>query len=232
MPYVFRLSILALGYGVIASVATAQLPTEKSSDFPKAAPKDAQSNSDAVEAIVSRLMAYAKNKEGKLLREEVSDERLLRMFDRADVDKRGVVTREELVAMAKLVVADSVNAGLSPRGDSPRSPGGPGRRGSPGVSGRGGSGAIGGRPQMGQILRPSVVETLNLTESQKEELAELQKLVDDRLAKILTDKQKQQIKDLPDPGPSGRSPGGRGPGGSPPSGGGSPNGGPGGSPPK
>jgi hypothetical protein len=226
---VLRLFSLTVAFGVSTSFATAQSSKDKPFDSPKAGPEDAKANSAAVEAIVSRLMAFAKNKDGKLLREEVTDERLFRMFDRADVDKRGVVTREELVIMAKKVVADPVNAGSSPRGDNP---GGPGRRGSPGSSGRAGLGGTGGRPQMGQILRPSILGTLDLTESQKEELDELQKLVDERLAKILTDKQKQQIKEMSDSSPSGRGPGGRGPGGSPPGRGGSPKGGPGGSPPK
>jgi hypothetical protein len=59
---------------------------------------------------------------------------------------------------------------------------------------------------------------LNVTAEQKKQLDELQKDVDDKLAKILTDEQKQQLRQMQDSfgpgGPGGRGPrGGRGPGG-------------------
>src|SRR3954466_472623 len=47
-------------------------------------------------SVVTRMMGFDKNKDGKLSRDEVTDERLHRLFDRADVDKDGVVTKEEL----------------------------------------------------------------------------------------------------------------------------------------
>jgi Spy/CpxP family protein refolding chaperone len=84
-------------------------------------------------------------------------------------------------------------------------PFGPGR-GGPG--GRGGPpGGFGGPPRPGQILPPFLMERLKLTAKQKKQLEELQKEVDKKLAKILTDEQKKQLKQMP---------GGPGRGGPPP----------------
>src|SRR3982074_1560592 len=49
--------------------------------------------------LVARMMAFDKNKDGKLTRDEITDERLLRLFDQADTNKDGVVTKEELIAL-------------------------------------------------------------------------------------------------------------------------------------
>src|SRR5882724_7960168 len=50
-------------------------------------------------SAVARMMAFDKNKDGKLTRDEVTDERLRSLFDRADANKDGVVTKEELTAL-------------------------------------------------------------------------------------------------------------------------------------
>ena len=47
------------------------------------------------------MMAFDKDKDGKLTKAEVSDERLHRLFDRADADKDGFVTKQELTALAE-----------------------------------------------------------------------------------------------------------------------------------
>ena len=39
--------------------------------------------------LVARMMAFDENKDGKLTRTEVTDERLHRLFDRADTDRTG-----------------------------------------------------------------------------------------------------------------------------------------------
>ena len=62
---------------------------------PKDRPKD-YSNAP----IVVTMMAFDKNKDGKLTKDEITDERLLRLFDQADTNKDGVVTKEELMALA------------------------------------------------------------------------------------------------------------------------------------
>jgi hypothetical protein len=153
-------------------------------------------------SVVTRMMAFDKNKDGKLTRDEITDERLLRLFDQADTNKDGVVTREELIALARKLEAEVAEGGRS-------GPGGPG-----GPPGRGG---FGRPPRPGQILPPFVADRLELSADQKKQLDELQKEVDARLARILTDEQRQQLKEM-QPGPGGgpggpgRPGGGRGPG--------------------
>ena len=50
--------------------------------------------------LVARMMEFDKDQDRKLTKAEVTDARLHRLFDRADADKDGVVTREELTALA------------------------------------------------------------------------------------------------------------------------------------
>src|SRR5208337_1159183 len=50
-------------------------------------------------SIVTRMMAFNKKKDGKLTKDEVTDERLHRLFDRADANKDGSVTKAELTAL-------------------------------------------------------------------------------------------------------------------------------------
>ena len=52
-----------------------------------------------VEEMVARLMAFDKNGDGKLTKEELTDTRLHAMFDRADANMDGVVTKEELTSL-------------------------------------------------------------------------------------------------------------------------------------
>ena len=68
-----------------------------------------------------------------------------------------------------------------------------------GASGRGsgrGFGGFGTPP--GTVLSPRVRENLKLTDEQKKKLEELQKEVDARVQKILTEEQNKQLKDLKD----------------------------------
>src|SRR5205814_9767822 len=92
--------VLAAGCAAaMMSLALAQPPGGRPGDAPaKDRPKSAGANS-----IVERMMAFDKNKDGKLTRDEITDERLLRLFDRADTNKDGVGTREELAALAARV---------------------------------------------------------------------------------------------------------------------------------
>jgi hypothetical protein len=88
-------------------------------------------------------------------------------------------------------------------------PGGPGGRGP------------GGLPPLGQVMPQFVQDDLKLSDDQKKQVAELQKEIDAKLDKTLTDEQKKQYKAMKEnPGRGG--PGGRGPGGP-----GGPGGGPG-----
>ncbi|MDY3555088.1 EF-hand domain-containing protein [Gemmata sp. JC717] len=145
-----------------------------------------------VDDMVARVFAYDTNKDGKLTKDELTDGRLHALFERADANKDGVLTKDELTALLTKESA-AMSGGSSPGGFGPGSPGGPGGPGGPGF----------GPPQPGQVLPPFLQDQLNLTDAQKKELAALQKDVDARLNKILTDEQKKALRE-------------RGPGGFPP----------------
>lgn len=174
--------------------------------------------------VFVKMMAMDKNKDGKLTKEEITDERLTRLFDEADANHDGVVTREELLALAAKLDAEV------PAGSGRGGPGGPGGGrggfdgppggfdgppdGGPGGQGRG-RGGPGGRggppPQPGQVLPGRVQDDLNLSEDQKKQIVELQKEVDAKLAKILTAEQMGQLRQMRGRGPGGRGgPGGQG----------------------
>ena len=154
----------------------------------------ASGSADAAD-LVARMMAFDKDQDGKLARSEVTDARLLRVFDRADADHDGAVTRNELTALAAREAADD-------RGFPPR-------RGGPGPGG----GMMGPPPpRPGEILPPNLQQRLGLNADQRAQLAELQREVDSKLATILNDQQQAELKAMQLRGP-GRDgpPGGRGP---------------------
>jgi spore coat protein CotH len=97
--------------------------------------------------------------------------------------------------------------------------------GGPGMGGPGGM-RVFAMPRPGEVLPAPLHEMLGLTAEQKKQLAELQKDVDGKLEKILTESQNKQLKEMRDRGPGGPGgfgpPGGGGPGGGfgPPGGGG------------
>ena len=156
-------------------------------------------NQGVADALVARMMAFDKNGDGKLTKSEVADERLHRLFDRADADKDGTVTKAELTALA---AKDAASFG-GPGGFGP--PGGPGGFGPPGVP-------MMGPPRPGEILPAFMQRALDLTAEQKAQLEELQKDVDARLARILTDAQKKTLEQMRRRGPGGPGgPGGFGP---------------------
>jgi hypothetical protein len=161
---------------------------------------------------VTRMMAFDKKHDGKLTRDEITDSRLLRLFDEADANKDGIVTKDELMALAAKKDADSGagDRGGPGDGDGPPNgaPGGP-RDSGPGRGGNGPSGprGRGGPPQPRQILSGRLQDALKLNDDQKAQLAALQKEVDEKLAKILTEDQQKQLKEMRDRGPGGRGPG-------------------------
>ena len=183
--------------------------------------------------VFVKMMAMDKNKDGKLTKDEVTDQRLMRLFEEADTNHDGVVTREELLALAaKLEAEVPAGSGRGGPGGFDGPPGGPGGfdgpppDGGPEGQGRGGPGGRGGfgpPPQPGQVLPGRLQDELKLTDDQKKQIAELQKEVDAKLAKILTQEQLTQMKQLRGRGAGG--PGGPGRnGGGPPQGPGGPGG--------
>jgi hypothetical protein len=168
-----------------------------------AQPPGAKDYSDS--SIVTRMMAFNKKKDGKLTKEEVTDTRLYRLFDLADANKDGVVTREELTALA---------AKLDAEWGQDKGFGGPGGKGPGGLGGPGGKGfgGFGLPPAPGQVLPLFIRDQLNLSADQKRQIEDLQKDVDSAIQKILTDTQKKRLQEMRDRGPGGFGPpGGKGP---------------------
>lgn len=227
MRLVCGVAILGLSFGLLG-LAAAQAPQDRPDDAPKPAEKEAKkatdkddkANSPAVKGMVDRLMAFDKNKDGKIEKDEMTDPRMQRLFERADANKDGVVTKEEVTALAVRITSEGGRRAASgPPGAPPGGPGGP-PGGFPGGAG-GPPGRFGPPFAPGQLLPPFLQERLKLTDEQKKQLDELQKEVQGKLDKILTEEQRKQLKDMQSRfGP-------RGPGGPP---GGAPGGPPGGAP--
>jgi hypothetical protein len=165
-----------------------------------------------VEAAVTKLMVFDADKDGKLSQAEVTDTRLTPLWERCDADKDGVVTKDELTAQLTKEAATLGSGRGGPGGSGPG--GGFGGPGGPPAGGPEGGPRFGGPPAPGQILPPFLQEELRLSEAQRQQLTELQKDVDTKLAQILTREQRQQLRDMANRGPRGFG----GPGG-PPAGG-------------
>ena len=151
--------------------------------------KGGKGSTETVDEFVKKLMAFNKGKDGKLTKEELTDKRLHALFDRADANKDGVVTREELEA---LFTKETVVGG-GDKGDK-------GDKGKGGFGDKKGKGPKGG-PQPGVVLPAFVQDALDLTDAQRKQVADLQKDVDARLDKILTDEQRAQLRAMREKGP-------------------------------
>lgn len=214
-----RVFVLAAVFCGLTTISLAQQSknkkSESKSDRPPRSEAGGQAGSAAPDGLAARLMTFDKNKDGKLTRDEITDDRLLRLFDRADANRDGVVTKDELSSLATQSAAEEPRGG-GPRGGQggPRGggPGGPDDRG-PGDPGGGGPGGFGGPPsQPGQVLSNRQQEELRLSAEQKRQLDELQREVDDKLAKILSTEQRRQLKELRERGPGAGGPGNGAPG--------------------
>jgi len=159
------------------------------------------------EGFVERMMRLDRNSDGKIEKSELSDERINRLFARADADKDDVVTADELKALES-----AEREAFGRRGG----PGGPPRDGFGPPRGEGGPGPREGfRPpggmmpsRFGQILPPPVQQMLDLSAEQREQLADLQKDVDARLEKILNERQRDRLREVRERGPGRFGPGG------------------------
>src|SRR3712207_1523392 len=95
-----------------------------------------------------------------------------------------------LALAAALIVAASTSAQPPGEGKKPDRPGDGGPGGPP-------PGFKGGFPRPGQVLPGFLQGRLKLTPEQRKQVEELQKEVDDRLAKILTEEQKKTLQEAP-----------------------------------
>jgi Spy/CpxP family protein refolding chaperone len=152
--------------------------------------------SETVDEFVAKLMAFNKAKDGKLTKTDLTDKRLLDLFDRADANKDGVVTRAELEALYQRenLPGGGFGGGDKGKGDK-KDKKGFGEKFKDGFKGKDGFGKF-GPPQPGQLLSPFQQESLNLTEEQRKKIADLQKDVDAKLDQILTAEQKTQLRDM------------------------------------
>lgn len=207
--------ITACGLLAAIPIALAQQTGEErataGSSHTKARAKSGTSKT-AANSVVARMMSFDENRDGQLTKDEVTDERLHRLFDRADANHDGTVTRQELTALASREPAGNRGGFGGPGGFGPP-PGGPGRFGM-------------GPPRPGEVLPPMLRNQLALTPEQSQEVDALQKEVDARLDRILTAGQRAQLRQMRERGPG--RPGGPGGFGPPPGGGPPP--GPGGEP--
>ena len=160
------------------------------------------------EQMIQRVMQMDKDNDGKLSKEELGDSRIAVIFERADTDKDVFLTKEELTA----AFSRGRGQGGPGRGEGApsRGEGGPGR----GEGGRGmGPGAgMGFRP--GMVMPPFLMERLGLSEEQRRDVRALQEEVEKKLASILTEEQKEKLKEFGQqrPGRGGDRPeGARGP---------------------
>ena len=181
--------------------------------------RDPQDGRDVVAASVAKMMAFDADEDGKLSKSEVTDPRLVPLFERADADQDGVVTREELTALFQKEAQPAGGpsfggfgpppgggrAGGPPRGAPPPGPdGGPPPEG---LRRFGESGPPGGPPpRPGEILPGFVQDELQLTRRQRAQLEKLQQDVDARLAKILTEEQRERLNEMSRRGPGGPPP--------------------------
>lgn len=208
------------GIALAVSIVTAQPPGR-----PDGGPRDNSSTGDAT-TFIARMMVFDTDKDGQLSKEEITDTRLVALFDRADTNKDGVVTKDELTALYKKESATlgrgfgGGGPGGGPGGGGPGGPGGRGFGGPPGGPGGpggppgfGGPGMAGGPPPLGQVLPGFVQDQLKLTSAQKKKIEALQKLVDGKLEQILTEEQQQQYQAMRNHGPGDRGGFGLPPGG-------------------
>jgi hypothetical protein len=180
---------------------------------------------DMVAASVSKMMAFDADQDGKLSKSEITDPRLEPLFERADADKDGVVNKDELTALFKQEASTQrgggpgFGPGFGPGGPPPGGPPGRGPRGGPeGDNPPGGpppegagqfgppGGGRGAPPRPGEVLPAFVQDQLQLTRKQRTQLEKLQQDVDARLAKILTEEQREQLNEMSRQPPGGPPP--------------------------
>lgn len=216
----------------ILAITSASSVYSRDDDDPPPPPRPNKGNLDEK---ARRFMQLDQNKDGKVTREEVKGEEQLRIFFRADLNDDGEVTLEEIRSFLRQIPPPRKEGDGDSRGPG-KGKGGFGRggfegkddfgkggfegkggfgkggfegKGGFGKGGRGGFGQGGPRFQPGQVLPPFLMERLELNDEQKKELEDLQKDIRRKLDKILTDEQRDTLKEMAERPPFG-GPGGPG----------------------
>jgi len=103
-----RLFLAMLAFNLALAPALAQTPASKDG---------------ATSTIVTKMLAFDKEKTGKLTKAMVVDPRLHRLFDMGDANKDGVVTKEELITLATKMEAEAGSSEGGPKkGPPPKKP--------------------------------------------------------------------------------------------------------------
>src|SRR4051812_21466140 len=99
--------VLSVGGFALSLCATAAVAQPADAPPPPPPPRDGgPGGQPGGRSVTDRLLALDKNKDGKLTKDEVTDPRLERLFNRADKDGDGTVTKEELNALAATMQAE------------------------------------------------------------------------------------------------------------------------------
>lgn len=201
--------MLALVAGMLGISGVTEAQQEgKKKDNPKAGKEGAPN----IEQMMERLLSFDKNNDGKLSKDELSDERLSRIFEQADTDKDGLVTKDELKKLLETRFSGAGRPREKKDDNEPSTKGNPAKKEAPEAKSKEGFGGPRGGfrpPRPGEILPSFLQEMLQMTEAQQKDLATIQKEVDAKLEKLLTPEQKKMLQELRERGPAG-------PGGPPP----------------
>ena len=119
-------------------------------------------------AMVDRIFQADKNDDGKIAKDE-ADDRMLQMFDRADADKDGFMTREEVQKMFEQGPPEGGPGGPPGFGGPGGGPGGPG-------GGPGGPGGGRGGPERMMAMMP-IIKALDADKNGEISMAEIENAV-------------------------------------------------------
>jgi hypothetical protein len=118
------IGLFVCGLGLTVSFADAQPPGQDKKgpkgDKGGKGEKGGKGRTLTTDELVAQMLTFDKNADGKLAKDEVTDARLHRLFDRADANKDGVATKEELAALFTKEASE---------GGGPKGKGGPPKKG-------------------------------------------------------------------------------------------------------
>jgi Spy/CpxP family protein refolding chaperone len=175
--------LLAGMKGVLSEKQLTQLQDELDRRPPPPGPPGRGPRGVPAEDLVERVMAYDKNKKGKVTKDDLP-ERMQYLIELGDTNKDGALDREELKALAAKLDREG-----PPRGPGGPPPGGPGRL-PPGGPPPGGPGG----PPPGGLER--ALDELKLTDKQKTKAEEVIRAHHDRMRKLFEQERDTMLKQM------------------------------------